>query len=441
MNKKDFKALYTSVVPDTELVNNTKAKMRESIMHSNKKRKTNRHIFYTRVMPVGACLIVVMIGTMMYSQWGKTPLPPVDQTPPKIQASLPQDIKGLPIKDYQLSIKAKEAHNELQGITTDKMGFERLIDFFEYEVDSFVIVKATNVQTKKSKDRDVKKEVISTVEVLHTVYGTSLPESITIKQFIIDNWEFENHQSIRLRKNGVYLLPLKKYDDKWYNGEYGPVGDNFVLFEIDDNGNIYSHSKFKDFKKYDDHPYSKLTDEIRKMAENETLMLAASKFGKSIREKDFDLVELVITSDNYEERSKGYPVYDEHEKRHYEYYTYIVSKAHITQNMSDKKIPDDITIYRQGDEPILIDKLYKKGRYLLFIEKYDGKFWANESRAAKVNPNGIIESFVKGSVFFAHEEQKVEDIKALVKKVNEYMKTPEGKKYFFNPFKQNRKAR
>jgi hypothetical protein len=63
-----------------------------------------------------------------------------------------------------------------------------------------------------------------------------------------------------LRVGGVYLLPVK-FNPYW--GAYEVVGDLDVLFELDDEGKIISHSRFPELNQYDGKPFSELLNAVR----------------------------------------------------------------------------------------------------------------------------------------------------------------------------------
>lgn len=63
-----------------------------------------------------------------------------------------------------------------------------------------------------------------------------------------------------LKVEGVYLLLIFYYLD-----EYWVLGDLDVLFEIDDQGKIFSHSSYPEFTKYDGLDYINVFDVIKEM--------------------------------------------------------------------------------------------------------------------------------------------------------------------------------
>lgn len=170
----------------------------------------------------------------------------------------PDDWRGLSAENFVLQERT-ESHFE-----TDRIVFQTLQDLADYS-DAFIIVP--NVQ-KIAPDGDNMQTAIA--EYAGTIgdmirtrqwdnYTISTGNRILIRQTLMDGCTMDEPNNL-LRVGGVYLLPIKFNS---YMGAYEVVGDIDVLFEIDDEGKIVSHSRFPELNKYDGKAFSELLDAVR----------------------------------------------------------------------------------------------------------------------------------------------------------------------------------
>jgi hypothetical protein len=115
-----------------------------------------------------------------------------------------------------------------------------------------------------------------------------------VNQYRFGDLVDSNYNSIFLREGGVYLLPLDWFlweGDDWWN----VIGDQDVLFEVDENGFIWSHSPFTEFNQFDGKEANVVAEAIAHLIANENFAMAKSSFGQTLR-WDYDLTEVMVIS-------------------------------------------------------------------------------------------------------------------------------------------------
>lgn len=223
------------------------------------------------VMPIAACL-VVMVGMFLsynalrpLNQFSDNELGNPGKPPLKLEEEFNivacyadlDDWRGLTTENFVL-----QEQNE--GNTEDRIVFQTLQDLADY-TDAFIVVP--NVH-KIAPDGDNMQAAIA--EYAETIgariqtrqwddYTISTGSRILIRQTLIGGCTMDEPSNL-LRVGGVYLLPVKFNS---YLGAYEVVGDLDVLFELDDEGKIVSHSRFPEFNKYDGKAFSQLLDAVR----------------------------------------------------------------------------------------------------------------------------------------------------------------------------------
>lgn len=187
-------------------------------------------------------------------------------------------IRGLAVEPYQLS-------NKNDNPLVDRSVARKLSDFFSRSLppDAFAFIRVieTNQYVDKTNHyRPYYQE--SDVEVILTIWSTpsSLPKELEIVQSLNSGFSLDD-KTILLRKNGVYLLPLIKdeKEEKWHI-----CFDLDVLFEVDNEGKIWSHSQSEKLCYYDGKEAGELADEISSMTSNENFLSAITDFGQTIRD-------------------------------------------------------------------------------------------------------------------------------------------------------------
>lgn len=374
MNNEFYRNIKSQLVPNESVL----TELQKKIQGEQDKKRTSASFFIKRLAPIAICLLLVLTGTFIFSSLNKSDMQIVDS------ASLSSDIKGLPVENFLVS--DKEVYSSLDRAII----FKRLIDFFGCQIEGFVIVKVTDTWLAEADHN----QMISyaNAKVLQTVYGKDFPENIQLSSGLYGDCV----EAKLMRVGGVYLLPIAKG-----NGYYD-MGAFDVLFEIDDTGRIYSHSDYEGFKQYDGKAYTIVTDEIKKMVENDDFTLAVSRIGSAVR--DYKLAEVTVISDGVSQKDHGDPV--------------ILYQARVTQNLSNSELPTEITIrFSLGEQPFIV----KGNSYLLLMSFYNGKYHIFDYQSAIVNPNGTIEVFKTDySYFSGYDGYSVEQIKEIADRVNQF---------------------
>lgn len=176
------------------------------------------------------------------------------------------DIRGLPASHFIVPNGKAEA---------DRLVYTSLPDFFMYSRNrSFAIVRVLDTQMVSMSEEegywwhDWQR---AKVEVLYSL-NVELPAALDVMQSHMEgNEDLQPILDVRsnlVRKGGVYILPLFRRND---DDRYGVVGDLDCLFEIGDDGLVYSHSQFEGFCKYDNKPLTNLWDDIVYLSEHPAL--------------------------------------------------------------------------------------------------------------------------------------------------------------------------
>lgn len=396
-NKKIIEA-WNKVEPSEEV----QERMLNNILEkSSGKRKSPQ---WKPLATVAAAAVVLMAGTFIYNNINTNKHISDSQQINENQISTDQDqstvdltdlsdeIKGLPVKNFKMS-------EIQQNIAADRIAFFNFINFFEYEVDSFVIVKVGDTKAVSAEEYQSETQ-ISTVKVLETVWGDNVPDSIEITQYLYGGCTGDEATNL-MRKGGVYLLPL--IED---NGNYYLMSDLDVLFEIDDEGRIWSHSDFEDFNRFDGEDYKAVTDEIKRITQDETIMLTSSRFGMAMR--GFQLAEVTIVSEGKEETN--------------EYgYAEVAYNVRVERTLSGNDLTSEVSIRSYADEDL---PLNNGDRYLLFIDNYDENHYINTNMIARVEADGTIQNLGdERGPFAALNGSTVEKIQELADKVTDYIST------------------
>jgi hypothetical protein len=170
----------------------------------------------------------------------------------------PDKWEGLPTENFILDEQA------VTGIAVDRRGFRRLEDIAAY-ADVWVVVPnvhetaqdGDNMQTSIAEySETVGDNILTRQWDDHTI---STGRRVLIHQNLIGGCTMDEPNNL-LRVGGVYLLPLKFNQ---YRGAYEVAGDLDVLFELNDESEIVSHSRFPEFSKYDGESFSELLDDVR----------------------------------------------------------------------------------------------------------------------------------------------------------------------------------
>ncbi len=396
MKNKKIIDSYNKIEPNNE----AKERMIKNIVAASEDKR--KAFNWKPIVSVAAAAVVLLSGTLYYTQIYSPDhissiinedkdTNPANQQPVNV-ADLSDEVKGLPVKNFTII-------DQDSSVSADRIAFFNLIDLFENNVNSFVIVKVGEIEKLAAVDKYSSEGQISTVKVLDTVWGKETPEVINLQQSLYGGCTGEEETNL-LREGGVYLLPLNKY-----NGSYYLMSDLDVLFEIDNEGLIWSHSTYEDFNRFDGKDYQTVVDEIINITQDDTVMLAASRFGMTLN--GFQLAEVTILSDASEEEN--------------EYgYAEMVYNAKIESTLSGEKLSNEIAIRSYADEKLM---LTKGGRYLLFIDNYNNDHFINTNMMARVNEDGKIQNLGDDrGPFEGYDGYTIADMQGLTDKVMDYIR-------------------
>ena len=402
MKNKKIISSWNKVKPDEA----AQERMLNTILTGSGRRRKRSQ--WKPVVTVAAACVVLLAGTYFYNnsnvnlgdniltpdekldQENQNPSSVTDTPSLENAVELTDEIKGLPVNNFRLS------EMELL-VAMDRIAFFNFLDLFKYSTDSFVIVKVAGTQQEGPSSSETRDKQISAVKVLETLWGDTVPETINLTQYLYGGCTGEEATNL-LRKDGVYLLPLSEY-----GGEYYIYGDLDVLFEIDDTGRIWSHSDYSDFNRFDGEDYHAVTEELQRIIQDETLMLAASEFGMAFSGRQ--LLEVTILSDRSEEKN--------------EYgYAEVVYTAHVEKTLSGGEPGTEITVRSYADEKL---SLNRGERYLFFVDNYDEKHYINANMMAGVTAEGTIQDLGGDrSPFADYNGYTVEKLQELADKMMEY---------------------
>lgn len=234
-----------------------------------------------RAMPVAACLIVMVGVFLSYnalrplnqftgdessnpgyiigdSTIGKPSLKIEEGVNSAASYADPDHWRGLATENFILQEKTES------NIEADRNVFQTIQDLADYS-DAFIIVpnvhKAEpdgfNMQTAIAEYAGTIGDRIRTRQ--WDDYTISTGNRILLRQTLIGGCTMDEPNNL-LRLEGVYLLPVKFNS---HLGAYEVVGDLDVLFELDDEGKIVSHSRYPELNKYDGKAFSELINDVR----------------------------------------------------------------------------------------------------------------------------------------------------------------------------------
>jgi hypothetical protein len=254
---------------------------------------------------IAAALVLVFATVMMFSM-----LAPDDVIQPDDDV-----MKGLPVSNVRFQDLWGDA-----GVIPSAATIAAFAGLF-CPTRSVAIVQVENVSVKDVYNDEEQQEFlhqtqlmnIRIIETIHCQHGTQAGEVFEYGQNSYPGWadKFDiNGNEHWLREGGIYIVPITvpHCDCEYAEGSMCLVlSSNMyhtfwihdkenVLFEIDDNGLIFSHSRNPTFSYYDGKPYSVLLDEIKRLHSNEEFVTAAEYgFARQLFRRNTTLAEIVIS--------------------------------------------------------------------------------------------------------------------------------------------------
>jgi hypothetical protein len=140
-----------------------------------------------------------------------------------------------------------------------------------------------------------------TFEILAVVWGRGavIPESMTLRHVHYFDDVNEFHQ------DGVYLIPIS-HDYTQNRFYYKTEGTLDVMFQVDDQGRVWSHSSHEGFNQFDGEDVSVIVGAINDLTAHPHFDLALTTFGKAVR--DYALTDITVHSVEEHRRDNGVTV-------------------------------------------------------------------------------------------------------------------------------------
>ena len=348
--------------------------------NKNKKRIIYRYIGIAACMAVIAILCIMLIPNLFGNP---------DDTPPSkypINPDIPLDksLAGLPVNNFSLG--------DVQlgvDFAMDRLVFSQLSDFFSYNmppVFAYVRVVGTELWEDKNSHGSFWQQT-SSLYVISELWnqGDALPEIISLTQSLyggcvlwVENGVLKGSEITHLlREGGVYLLPLGSWEwdgeVRWYLH-----GDLDVLFEVDDKGLVWSHSRYPDFSRFDGKAAGVLTEAVTAFTSDENFTAATTTFGQIIRHWGV-FAEVTVLSEIATVGRWGDDQY---------HFTLKADDILSVSNVWSPLRPEKGSEIRAVS--YIPGYLEKGGRYLVLLDPSEDGPYIDPSRAAKINNDGTI---------------------------------------------------
>ena len=301
---------------------------------------------------------------------------PVTDTPHDLSNT---SIVGLPVENFNLA----GLHNP-GGEKASRIGFLKISDLFSYGKPYFVFVRVLEADewTDKNSFLQSQKQT-STVHILSTLWSeTELPEIISVTQSKYGGC-CDGEDTNLLRDGGVYLLPVI-YDD--VRETWIVSGDLDVLFEIDDQGRIWSHSQHEGFNQFDGQDANVVADIVTAMTTDENLPAVITSFGY-IANNWGVLAEVTVLETEQDS-----------ERLEWVQNLYVMSVDSVLSIA-----PNDWYTWRpkNNDEIRAVSycELEPGARYLILFDPSDGGPYIDEMKVARANADGTISAISDESIF------------------------------------------
>ncbi|MCL2633439.1 MAG: hypothetical protein FWD34_02870 [Oscillospiraceae bacterium] len=255
-------------------------KIAEADSDKLEKSKTVITTFRMRLI-VSAAAVCLLVAGLVYA------IPLFSSQPPVDYDLTDTSILGLPVDDFCLG-------DVQSGVMADRHVYHELHDFFTYNSPrAFAFVRVLDTRLVQEGREGYITRQISTVQVLANVWdnGDEVPQIIEVNQY---SYNFDGYNAIFLRRGGVYLLALDCFD--WEGSDWWNImGDNDVLFEVDDKGLIWSHSRYYGFNQFDGETAGVVAEAFLDITADANFDILISNFGKTLR-FGYDLAEITVLS-------------------------------------------------------------------------------------------------------------------------------------------------
>lgn len=319
-----------------------------------------------------------------------------------ISDNIDNSLKGLAVDNFELSEIQKNDY------ASDRLAVTKLSDFFShYSPDMFVYVRV--IDTKQFKEKQEGFNILkqsSTVKVISKLWSKDpdIAQTLTISQSL-NGGCMGDEKTNMLRKGGVYLLPLAKWEN---DGEWHIGYDLDVLFEVDDNGDIWSHSQFSKLNFFDGKGASELSKAILAMTSNENIYSAISDVGRMMRNwgDGAIIAELRISSAKSEKNKWGNDCW------RYTFSKFNPLLKTNVKNVGAVAFSDENKALEVGSE------------YLIILDNSEDGPYIENSRVAKIGYDGTISPLNNDSdnYFASFKGYTVEQIRDVVIRAKAWQK-------------------
>ncbi len=323
---------------------------------------------------VSLCLLAG-IGIGIRNVMPKPPGIPQNSDPSGHHAQIVDtSLTGLEVENFKLS--------DIQTGETDRHQAKKLSDFFldPFVPDVLVYVRVLDTEQWEDKtDRYTIWNQTSSARVIEKVWCKyeDIPENIVIEQSLSGGCMGDEKTNM-VRKGGVYLLPLMKdeADEKWHVSF-----DLDVLFEVDNEGRIWSHSSFEKFRLYDGKDAEVLSDDIAAMTSDENFSSAITPLGQMVVNwgERGTLAEVTISAAESAEDIGGFSCYQ---------YTFGEFRP-----LSPTNNPNVGAISYTDSNPML----EAGSRYLIMLDYSENGPYIEKNNAARINEDRTISPVSSGS--------------------------------------------
>jgi hypothetical protein len=283
---------------------------------------------------------------------------------------------GMPVENFNLA----ELHDQ-SGVAASRLLIARTAHLFSNGApDLVVFVRVIGTEQWTYKDSHTiytSERQTSTAHILSTIWsGVDVPETISVMQHKYGGC-CEGEETNLLRNGGVYMLPLHYWegDDVWIIN-----GDLDVLFEVDDEGRVWSHSEQKGFNCFDGKYAQELTDDIISITSDENFSAGITLFGRIAhgwgRLTEVTILSATHTVSEYGDDQIEYRMRADN----------IISVASNPAYTWQPEMGGEFTAISHG----AVEYLEQGKRYLIHLDPSDGGPYIEEARTAVINADDTI---------------------------------------------------
>jgi len=332
------------------------------------------------------------------------------------------EIKGLPVENFQLSEIQLEVSMGRNPYTTFSELF-RLLGLFGAK--GVVLVKITDTQQLPPYDGEegwAKGRQLSQGKVLQTLHGEDLPRTIPIEQRIYRAGVIacpDVSGQLLLRKGGIYLLPLVNFYGMFESAQDAWLipSELDVMLEIDDDGRVFSHSEYPDFKRFDGQPYRELREAVLTITQDAQRMLAYSRLGAALRGSGTLAQTEIVSNEGTQQNEDGTMQWE-------------VYQVRVTRQADGGALPETfrLRVYSDVGATQRKDKILREGGvYLMAVSRGEEGYSVSDNICAEILPDERLRCVESefGNAFDDYEGKTAAPVWAAAAEIAEYMRRAE----------------